>query len=100
MPTFKLPLSFAKKGGQSHKLGDDTREYYDQVLRAVAATEPGSLPLDPSFGTKDPTFTKGDPSGLRATIAGYWPEIAIKKIDVGNADKSGRIEIRVDYEVS
>lgn len=99
MSTFRVPLSFARKGGSAFKLADETREYYDQIIAAVIKTEPGELPLDPSFGTDDPAFTRGEPSGFRSTIAGYWPEIIVKKFELGDAASSGEAELVVDYEV-
>jgi len=97
--TFRVPLSFSRKGGSAFKLADETREYYDQVIAAVIETEPGGLPLDPSFGTKDPSFSRGEPSGFRSTIAGYWPEIIVKKFELGDASSPGLAELVVDYEV-
>lgn len=99
MSTFRVPLSFARKGGSAFKLPDGNREYYDQIIGAVIKTEPGELLLDPSFGTKDPIFSKGEPSGFRSTIVGYWPEIIITKFEIGDATSLGAAEISVDYEV-
>ena len=100
MPTFKVPLSFSQKGGQAFKLSEDTNDYYDQVIQAAVSIEPGELILDPAFGTQDPAFSKGDLSGLRSTIAGYWPELSLKKLEFGEIDSSGLVKLIAEYEVS
>lgn len=92
-------MTFSRKGGSSLKLGEDSREFYDQLIGAIVKIEPGELPLDPAFGTADPTFTKGEPSGLRSTVAAYWPEIIIKNISLASPDQSGISALSVDYGV-
>lgn len=100
MPTLRLPLSFSRKGGSAFKLADGTREFYDQVIHVAVMTEPGELPLDPGFGTKDPTFDKGEPVGLRATLTGFWPEISVRSISASDPNGGGSVSLNVAYEVA
>ena len=93
-------MTFSRKGGSSLKLGEDSREFYDQLIGAIVKIETGELPLDPAFGTADPTFAKGEPTGLRSTVAAYWPELIIKNFSLASPDPSGNAALSIDYEVS
>jgi len=93
-------MTFARKGGSCLVLAEDSREFYDQLLGTIVNVEPGELPLDPAFGTADPTFTKGEPTGLRSTVAAYWPELIIKNFSLASPDPSGNAALSIDYEVS
>lgn len=99
MPTLKHPVTFARRGGGALILLETETAYYDQALKAAVSVERGELLLDPSFGTEDPTFARGEPVGLRATVAAYWPEISIRSVDVGEPNNSGTTNMKIDYEV-
>ena len=98
MATLKHPLSFDAFGG-AMVLSEFATEFYDQAIELAIRIQPGELVLDPNFGTEDPTFNVGEPVGLRATLANFWPEITVNSITSSRPLDDGTKPIHVDYEV-
>jgi hypothetical protein len=98
MPTIKNPFSIGAFGYVG-VVDETSADYYDQAIELSIKIAPGELPLDPNFGTQDPTFNVGEPVGLRATLTNFWPEISVNSITSGRPLKDGSKPINVDYEV-
>lgn len=99
MSSIKHPLSFTSFGGVK-LVAEESREYYDQAILFAVKISPGELVLDPNFGTEDPTFNLGEPTGLRATLTNFWPEISVNSITSARPLADGTRPINIDYEVS
>lgn len=98
MATLRHPLSFNAFGG-AVALSQFSSDYYDQAITLALKIQPGELKLDPNFGTQDPTFNTGEPVGLRATLANFWPEITVNSITSQRPLADGSKPVNVDYEV-
>ena len=98
MPMLKFPLTFDQSGAAELIYDGDTAQY-DQVIALTMRTTPGEHPLEPSYGTIDPTFEAGEPKGFRQSINSFWPEIVVTSIDRGRPDSNGVDRINVSYEL-
>jgi hypothetical protein len=98
MSILKFPLSF-DQSGLAETISDSDTALFDQVIALTMRTQPGEHPLEPSYGTIDPTFESGEPQGFRQSINSFWPEIIITSIDRGRPDSNGSDRINVSYEL-
>ena len=98
MPILKFPLSF-DQSGTAETISDSDTAQFDQVIALTMRTHPGEHPLEPAYGTIDPTFESGEPQGFRQSINAFWPEIIITSIDRGRPNSDGSDRINVSYEL-
>lgn len=98
MPMLKFPLSF-DQSGTAETISDSDTAQFDQVIALTMRTHPGEHPLEPAYGTIDPTFESGEPQGFRQSINAFWPEIIITSIDRGRPNSDGSDRINVSYEL-
>jgi hypothetical protein len=98
MPILKFPLTFDQSGAAEVIVDGDTAQY-DQVIALTMRTLPGEHPLEPAYGTIDPTFESGEPQGFRQSVNSFWPEIIITSIDRKRPDSYGMDRINVSYEL-
>ena len=92
MDTIKFPIQFDPTG--LAKLREKSSDYYKQLLTLAIITEPGRLPLTPSFGINDPTFTSLDKGQFVIQAARFVPEVIITAID---AEVSAEEEVSVVF---
>jgi len=89
MDSIVFPIKFtADKGMAKH--ASESSEQYAQMLSFAAQTIPGELPLSPSFGCEDPTFSEAAKRKLVFTAASFFPEVELVDVqivddDLGNA---------------
>jgi len=94
--TFSVPFRFSNGLAAKHAEGSD--EYYIHIMTMVLLTEPGQLPLNPEFGTQDPTFEYINRASLIELAAKYVPEINVTKITPLITD-DGEEDILVEYDL-
>ncbi len=95
MDTFLLPIKFNR--GDINKATDGTDEYYGHLLSCVIRTEPGELPLTPSFGCASPIFGTTEVSTLAIAAAKFIPEITIGGFRSDQLG-SGESKIQLSFE--
>lgn len=96
MDTFSVPFRFVN--GLAAKHAEGTDDYYLHLMTMVILTQPGEMPLDPGFGTQDPTFQKINRASLVEMSLKYVPELNIRTITpIITGD--GQEDIIVEYEV-
>ena len=81
MDAMKFPLKFNETNGGLVMTEEGTDDYYRQFLSVAARTEPGELPLTPSFGVMDPTFKSIARGQFLSAAARCVPEIEIMTIN-------------------
>lgn len=96
MDTFSVPFRFSNGLAAKHAEGSD--EYYIHIMTMVLLTEPGGMPLDPEFGTQDPTFEQVDRASLVELASKYVPELSITNITTLITDE-GQEDILVEYDL-
>jgi len=97
MDTLKLPMTFGR--GRAATLIDGTRPYYSQIIAVATRIERGELPLEITYGVKDPTFSTLRESEIRYTIAQFWPEIQLTLIERGQPTNDGEQRILIDFVI-
>jgi hypothetical protein len=95
MDTIKLPISFDK--GRVGLLQENTRDYYNQAVALACRIEKGELALEPTYGVKDSTFDTFRKSELNYTLATFWPEIRVIKLEQDKAKKDGTSRLLIDF---
>ena len=95
MDTIKLPIVFDK--GRVGVLQGNTRDYYNQTVAIACRIEKGELALEPTYGVKDSTFETFRKSELNYTLATFWPEIRIIKLEQDRPDKTGSSRLLIDF---
>lgn len=90
-----MPMSFVR--GKAVTIAESTRPYYSQAIALACRIEREELILEPTYGVKDPTFSRINESELRYTIAQFWPEIQLTSIDPGKPTNSGNNVIVIDF---
>ncbi len=94
MDTFALPLSFNR--GNVTKITDTTDEYYAHLLSCIIRTEPGELPLTPTFGCASPVFGNTEITNLAVTAAKFVPEINVGTVKIISST-SGKSQIQLSF---
>jgi len=97
MDTLKLPITFER--GRAALLQEGTRPYYSQIIALACRIERGELPLEITYGTKDPTFSQLRESEIRYTVAQFWPEIQLTLVARDRPQATGEQRILVDFVV-
>lgn len=97
MDTLKLPMAFER--GRAATLAEGTRTYYSQVIAIASRIERGELPLEVTYGVKDPTFSVFRESEIRYTIGQFWPEIHLTLISRDRPTDTGQQKILIDFVV-
>lgn len=90
-----MPMAFSR--GNAVTVSESTRPYYSQIIALACRIEREELILEPTYGVKDPTFSRLNESELRYTIGQFWPEIQLTSIDKGSPTDSGNNRIVVDF---
>jgi len=75
---------------------DDTDPFYTQLLSMALMIQPDELPLNPNFGTSDPTFTNISRATIIEKASKYVPEILITGISDFVAD-SGEELVQINF---
>lgn len=97
MDTLKFPLSFSR--GSAVVLSESSEEYKAQAIALLTRTGIGELPLEPSYGLTDPTFTVFLKSEFLRNVNTFWPEIKINDVSIDTrASASGNVRLNVAFE--
>ena len=94
MQTIALPLKF--KSGDVVVYADTEDEYYKQILFITLQTHPKEMPLNPSFGTNDPTFALISRANMVEMAARYVPELKITHVSAVVND-NGEEQLKIDF---
>jgi len=95
MDTIKLPISFDK--GRVGLLKENTRDYYNQAVALACRIEKGEIALEPTYGVKDATFETFRKSELNYTLATFWPEIRVIKLEQDKPNRDGTSRLVIDF---
>lgn len=95
MDTLRLPIAFER--GKAATLAEGTRPYYSQIVAVACRIERGELPLETTYGVKDPTFSKLRESEIRYTIGQFWQEIQLTLIAKDKPTNNGEQRILIDF---
>lgn len=95
MDSIAFPIRFSNN--ELKKLTQDSDDYFNQAISVLVQTVPGEMPLDPGFGVKSMEFTKPRSSIIQRAIESYYPEIAIKKIELRQDVNTQNYNIRISY---
>jgi hypothetical protein len=97
MDTLKFPLSFSR--GRAIVLPENTEEYRSQAIAILTRTGLGELPLEPTYGITDPTFSVFLKSEFLRNMATFWPEIKINDVSIDRrGDASGTTRLNISFE--
>jgi hypothetical protein len=97
MDSIAFPLKFTSdRGLKKHASG--SAEQYAQILAIAAQTNPGEMPLTPSFGADDPTFSDEAKKNLMFTAAAFVPEVRLVDVQIVESQE-GQTQIDVAFEV-
>jgi phage baseplate assembly protein W len=66
--------------GSAAKVEQGSDAHMAQQLAALVRTASGDLPLAPTYGVGDLTFTEIDPAAIASKIADFHPDIGIEDI--------------------
>ena len=89
-----FPVEFRNGTFVVHSDIDDA--YYTQLLTMALGFQPDELPLNPNFGTSDPTFTNISRATIVEKAAKYVPEILITGIS-DFVSESGEELVRINF---
>lgn len=95
MDSIEFPIKFSNN--EIKKLSDGSDDFFNQAISVLVQTVPGEMPLDPGFGIRSMEFTKPRSSIIQRAIESYYPEIAVKKIDVRQDVNNQNYNIRISY---
>lgn len=97
MDTLKFPLSFSR--GRAVVVPENTDEYRSQAVAILVRTNVGEMPLEPTFGITDPSFSIFFNSEFLRNMNTFWPEIKITDVSVdARGSASGAVRLNVKFE--
>lgn len=97
MDSIAFPLKFTTdRDLKKHASGSS--DQYAQILAIAAQTLPGEMPLTPSFGAEDPTFSEEARKNLMFTAAAFVPEIRLVDVQISEPSE-GESQIDVSFEL-
>jgi hypothetical protein len=97
MDSLRFPIRF-EKNGEISKLVDGSDEYYAQILALTAQIQPGELPLTPTYGVTDATFSESLTRQLALNAATQIPEIFIRTSEV-RVSENGETQVDIQFGV-
>lgn len=89
-----FPLQFRDGSLVTHP--DTSDQFYVQLLSMALSIQPDELPLNPNFGTLDPTFSNISRATLIEKAAKYVPEVQVTGISDFVSD-SGEELINISF---
>jgi hypothetical protein len=96
MDSIVFPIKFnADKSLAKH--ASDSSEQYGQFLSFAAQTVPGELPLTPSFGCQDPTFSESAKRQLVFTAVSFFPEVELVDVQIIDGEE-GQSMIDISFD--
>jgi hypothetical protein len=90
-----FPLRLGSNGAFVTRNEDDSA-YYAELLGVLIATREGERPYTPTFGMRDPTFTKFDAQELAAKVELFGPPVRIVSVNE-EAVSSTEVDVTVEF---
>lgn len=78
------------------KLSEGSDEYFAQLLALAAQIQPGELPLSPTYGVNDPTFSDSLRRQLALTAASQIREVFIDNVETV-IDENGQVDLSISF---